>query len=76
MGKCQWVPAPSLKGERRAKSWWIPWAMAAAVLIAAVAQAAGGGVAPGASNVARIGSPAPDFTLRLLNGKSITLSSL
>ena len=76
MGRRQWVPAPSPKGERRAKSWWIPWAMAAAVLTAAAAHAAGGGVAPSASNVARIGSPAPDFTLRLLNGKSVTLSSL
>jgi peroxiredoxin len=25
---------------------------------------------------ARVGQPAPDFTLRLLNGESITLSSL
>jgi len=38
-----------------------------AALIATLANAAG--------SMARIGSPAPDFTLRLLNGKSVTLSS-
>lgn len=76
MGKPESMGRARLKAEPRAKSWWMPWAMAAAVLIAAVAHATGGGVASGASSVARIGSPAPDFSLRLLDGKSITLSSL
>ncbi len=68
---------PRLKERYKAKSLWIPWAMTAAVLLAAVAQPTGGSVASGASSsVARIGSPAPDFTLRLLDGKTVTLSSL
>lgn len=76
MGKCQRVPAPSPKGERRAKSRWIPWAMAAAALIAALAHQSGSNLASGANVVARVGSPAPDFTLTLFDGKSVTLSSL
>ncbi len=32
--------------------------------------------AAGTSAAARVGAPAPDFTLQLLNGKSVTLSSL
>jgi len=76
VGKPQSVGTPRLKAKSRAKSWWIPWAMATAVLIAAVAHQGGTNVASGASGVARIGSPAPDFTLRLLDGKSVTLSSL
>jgi len=76
MGKPQLVGTPPLKKKHRAKSRWLPWAVATAVLIAAVIHATGGGVASGASGVARIGSPAPDFTLRLLDGKSVTLSGL
>jgi cytochrome oxidase Cu insertion factor (SCO1/SenC/PrrC family) len=76
MGKCQRVPAPSPKGERRAKSRWIPWAMAAAALITALAHQSGSKLASGANVVARVGSPAPDFTLTLFDGKSVTLSSL
>jgi len=76
MGKCQRVPAPSPKGEGRAKSRWIPWAMAAAVLITALAHQSSSNLASGANVVARVGSPAPDFTLTLFDGKSVTLSSL
>ncbi len=67
-----------LKKKYRAKSLWTPWAIATAVLIAVVAQPTRGGVASGASSksVASIGSPAPDFTLRLLDGKTVNLSSL
>jgi len=76
MGNCERVPAPSPMGERQAKSRWIPWAMAAAVLIAALAHQSGSNLASGANVVARVGSPAPDFTLTLFDGKSVTLSSL
>lgn len=58
-----------------AKSQWKFWAAAgvAAVIL-------GAGIAYFAfwreAGVARVGQPAPDFTLRLLNGERITLSSL
>jgi cytochrome oxidase Cu insertion factor (SCO1/SenC/PrrC family) len=58
------------------RSRWIPWAMAAAALITALAHQSGSNLASGANVVARVGSPAPDFTLTLFNGKSVTLSSL
>ena len=69
---------PEFQGMYRAKSWWIPLATASAVLLAVVAHTPGGGVASGAnpSSMARIGNPAPDFTLQLLDGKAVTLSSL
>ncbi len=70
------VRTSSSEGKRRAKSQWTPWMLVMAALIAAAAYPAGGGVASGAGGMARIGSPAPDFTLRLLNGQSVTLSSL
>jgi cytochrome oxidase Cu insertion factor (SCO1/SenC/PrrC family) len=35
-----------------------------------------GKLAVGAAGTARVGSPAPDFTLRPFNGQTITLSSL
>ncbi len=76
MGRARLARTPSPEEKRRAKSLWMPWAMAIAVLIVVLAHPAGGGVASGASSMARIGSPAPDFTLRLFDGKSITLSSL
>ena len=76
MGKARLARTPSPEEKHPAKSWWIPWAMATAVLIVAVAHLRGANVASGASSMARIGSPAPDFTLRLFDGKSITLSSL
>jgi cytochrome oxidase Cu insertion factor (SCO1/SenC/PrrC family) len=47
-----------------------------AALAAVLAHTASSGVASGASSVARIGNPAPDFTLELFNGQSVTLSSL
>ena len=76
MERHQWVPALASKGTHRAGLWRIRWAMAAAGLIAAMACAAPGGIASGANTVARVGSPAPNFTLQLLDGKKITLASL
>jgi len=67
---------PEYQAKYRPTSPWISWAVMAAVLVAVVAQPVGELVAFGASGAARIGSPAPDFTLRLLDGKTVTLSSL
>ena len=52
----------------RVRWWWL--------LFCAVSIFVGGDLASGANSAARIGSPAPDFTLRLFNGESISLSSL
>jgi cytochrome oxidase Cu insertion factor (SCO1/SenC/PrrC family) len=74
MGKRRLTRPESKKGKQR-KSGWILWAVVAAIVLV------GGGVAayllvPGPAKTARTGNPAPDFTLRLLDGKSIALSSL
>jgi len=76
MGKARLARTPSPEEKPPAKSRCTPWLIGIVVLIAAVAHQSGGDVASGASSMARIGSPAPDFTLRLFDGKSITLSSL
>jgi cytochrome oxidase Cu insertion factor (SCO1/SenC/PrrC family) len=55
---------------------WIPWAIAIAVMIAAGILHGKAQVASGAAGTAHVGRPAPDFTLRLLNGKTVPLSSL
>jgi cytochrome c biogenesis protein CcmG/thiol:disulfide interchange protein DsbE len=61
--------------KRDTKSRWVLWAVVAGAVIVL-----GGAVAyyalqgPGAA--ARTGQPAPDFTLNLLDGTSLTLSSL
>lgn len=79
MGKRRLVRAPSPKEERRGKSRWTTWAVVgglvvvigaiiAVVMLQSRSKAAGG--------VARVGRPAPDFTLHLFNGQSVTLASL
>jgi cytochrome oxidase Cu insertion factor (SCO1/SenC/PrrC family) len=50
--------------------------MVIGALIVVVSIQSGGKAAAAAPAAARVGSPAPDFTLRLFNGQSITLSSL
>lgn len=70
------VRASPTEGTPRAKSRWTFWALVLAALIAAMAYPVPGDVASGAGGAARIGSPAPDFTLRLFTGERVTLSSL
>ena len=62
--------------RKRVKLQWIPWAIAIAVTIAAGILHGKAQVASGAAGTAHVGSPAPDFSLRLLNGNKVTLSSL
>ena len=75
MGKRRLTRQPSGKGKQRDQFHWKTW-----VYLGVIALALGGIVAymivqaPGAK--ARVGQPAPDFTLTLLNGQKITLSSL
>ena len=64
------------KEKHRVKSWWMPWAIATAVVLVAVGHHGGASGVSAANSAARIGSPAPDFTLRLLDGKSVSLLSL
>jgi cytochrome c biogenesis protein CcmG/thiol:disulfide interchange protein DsbE len=75
MGKRRLTHSNDAKVKRRAKSAWITWAVLGGLVLVV-----GGFVAylmtQGPAQTARTGSPAPDFTLRLLNGQSITLSSL
>ncbi len=51
-------------------------ALLVGILIAAVVIQGGRGTAQAGAAAARVGSPAPDFTLRLMNGQTVTLSSL
>ncbi len=79
MGKRRLAKAPSAKEKRQAKSRWTTWVLIGAaavvigVMIALVMWQSGGNAVPGSAHV---GKPAPDFTLRLLGGESVTLSSL
>ena len=79
MGKRRLAKAPSAKEKRQAKSQWTTWALIGGtvvvigVMIGLVVMQSGPKPTPGKAHV---GNPAPDFTLRLLNGQSVTLSSL
>jgi len=46
------------------------------ILIAALVIQSGRRTAEAGAAAARVGSPAPDFTLRLMNGQTVALSSL
>jgi cytochrome oxidase Cu insertion factor (SCO1/SenC/PrrC family) len=61
---------------KRVKLRCIPWMIAIAVTIVMGIPHGKAQVASGAVGTAHVGSPAPDFILRLLNGKTVTLSSL
>jgi cytochrome oxidase Cu insertion factor (SCO1/SenC/PrrC family) len=82
MGKRKLARSPSAKDKRETKSKWTMWAIIGVLVVVvgalvAMAVLQGGGRATVAKAAgARTGQPAPDFTLRLFNGQSITLSSL
>ena len=82
MGNRRLIRAASLDGKPqagfRSRSWAVGSSLAVVIgaLILAVAVQTGDEAAAGAAAAARVGSPAPDFTLTLLNGQKTTLSSL
>ena len=82
MGNRRLIRTASLEQKAQAGSRWRSWAIGGslAMVIGAsilmVAVQSGGKAAAGAPAAAHVGSPAPDFTVTLLNGHSITLSSL
>ncbi len=73
--------ASSKKEQRQAKSNWATWAwlgglgVVAAAVVAFMVYQGGGGGTPGEPLV-HAGSVAPDFTLPLLDGHSLSLASL
>jgi len=75
MGKRRLARESSSRGKRAAQPHWKTW-----FFLGILALALGGLVAlmvtQGPGQTAKIGKPAPDFTLYQLNGQKITLSSL
>jgi len=79
MAKRRLAKTASAKEKRQAKSRWTTWALVGgaalvvAVMVALVAMQSGPTPTKGKAHV---GDSAPDFTLRLLNGESISLANL
>lgn len=79
MAKRRLAKPSSAKEKRQAKSRWTTWALVGGavavigVMIALVVTQSG---PQKTSGRAHVGNAAPDFTLRLLNGQSLTLASL
>jgi cytochrome c biogenesis protein CcmG/thiol:disulfide interchange protein DsbE len=79
MGKRRLAKTPSAKEKRQAKSRWTTWALvggAVAVIGVMVTLVVTQSGPQQTSGGAHVGNPAPDFTLRLFNGDSLTLASL
>lgn len=75
MGKRRLTRPADVKVKQKTRSAWITWAvLGGLVLVVGVFVAYL--LNQGSAQIARKGSPAPDFTLRLLNGESVTLASL
>jgi len=75
MAKRQLTRVRSTKEKRRTRSRWITWTvLGGLVLVIGVFVAYL--MTQGPAEKARMGSLAPDFTLSLLNGQSVTLSGL
>jgi cytochrome oxidase Cu insertion factor (SCO1/SenC/PrrC family) len=82
MGKRKLVRAASTREKREEKSKWVTWAIVGILvvvvgaLVTMVVLQGGGRATPAKAAAAQAGQAAPDFTLRLLDGQSVTLSSL
>ncbi len=75
MGKRRLTRPSDAKVKRRGRSSWITWTVVGGLVLVIGAFVAYL-MMQGPGQMARKGSLAPDFTLRLLNGQSVTLSSL
>ena len=75
MGKRRLTRSDSTKEKRKVRSHWITWSILGglALVIGALVFYL---MNQGSGATAHTGSAAPDFTLHLLNGKNVTLSSL
>ena len=79
MAKRRLARPPSSKEKRKAKSRWVTWAIAGGslvvigLMIALIVMEDADKAPRGKSHV---GEPVPDFTLRLVSGGSVSLSSL
>ncbi len=76
MGNQRLVKAASAGERHQTRPRSTMWPVVVVALIAGLVVSSGETAAPGASGASRVGSPAPDFNLRLFNGGTVTLSSL
>ena len=76
MAKRKLAKASANKPSSRKTTPWIFWAIAGGVGVVLVAVVAYLYFEAGRAPEIRVGKPAPDFTLSLFNGQSVTLSSL
>jgi cytochrome oxidase Cu insertion factor (SCO1/SenC/PrrC family) len=76
MGKRRLTRPTSVKETRRTRSRWVTWAVIGGLVLVVVGGIVAYLMTQGPAQMARTGRPAPDFTLRLLNGQNVALSSL
>jgi cytochrome oxidase Cu insertion factor (SCO1/SenC/PrrC family) len=79
MAKRRLVRSPSTREKRKSKSHWTTWAIVGGSLLVVglmLALILMPDTGKGPLGKARVGEPVPDFTLRLVNGESVRLSSL
>jgi cytochrome c biogenesis protein CcmG/thiol:disulfide interchange protein DsbE len=75
MAKRQLTRPRPAKEKRRTRSRWITWTVVGGLAVVIAGSAAYFAMQAPAEK-ARTGSPAPEFTLALLNGQTVALSSL
>jgi len=75
MGKRRLAREPSSKGKRSTQAHWKTWVFLGILALALVGIVVYL-VTQGPAGIAKVGRPAPDFTLYQLNGQKITLSGL
>lgn len=76
MAKRKLAKASTGKAMSRKKTSWMFWGIAGGVGLVVLAVVAYLAFEAGRVPELKVGRPAPDFTLKLFNGQSVTLSSL